>query len=1074
MQLLRDQGPAAAAALDAARGRAGRAGRRRRTRSSAASTTARPPTRSRSATACSAFGCSRRSTGTPSSSASAGSRRSSATTRPGVYPLQDFATRDRYRAGRREDRPGLGRRRARGRAPRRRAGPRGRARAGASARATSATTSSTAAQADLKAAFGYRPAAASGSSTGCSAHPRTDLLRLDRRCSVGCSLACSRPGLAIGGASRPVGLAAGRSRCRSCRSSELAVGLVNHLLTLFLPPRVLPKLDFKEGIPADCATFVVMPVDARPAAAAPRSCSSGWRSTTSPTPTRSLRFALLTDFADAPQEHDARGRGLRPRRPRARSRALNAALRAATGPTAFFLFHRRRLWNPSQGCWMGWERKRGKLSEFNRLLRGATRHELCRRAAPTRRRCRDVRFVITLDADTQLPRDTAGRLVGTLAHPLNRPRFDPARRPGGRGLRRLAAAGQLPPDGGHALAVRRRCWRPRAGSTRTRRRRRDAYMDLFGVGSFTGKGIYDVDAFEAATGRDLPREPHPQPRPDRGELRPLRAGHRHRAVRRLPGPLPRLRPPRAPLGPRRLAAPPLARPRACRRPTGRAPNPLPALERWKLFDNLRRSLVPPALVRAAGPGLDGPARLALALDGVGAGRPGAAARASWSWARSSAASAAGLAGGVQVAGATACRPRSGRSLLAIAFLADQARSLCDAIARTLVAAVRHAPEAAGVGDGGVDRAAAGHGPARFRRGACGRRRRWPSAVAALVAAGCGPPALCGGGAGPGRLVRLAAGRLLGQPAAGRSPSCALTDDERRALAADGPQDLALLRDLRRRRGPLAAAGQLSRRSPTAASPTAPRRRTRACSCSRPWPRTTSATSAWAPWSDRLEKTFDTLDRLERHWGHFYNWYDTRTLKPLPPAYISTVDSGNLLGCLVALKQGLREKTRRAGAGAGGGRGALADTLDLIDEPWLGSSPIVAGLLRETPGDLAALGAAGWSGWSARPTACTRRIAADARRGARRRIGSLGRGPAGAGARAAGRARGAGPVAGDPPRSGGRRPAARGLDEPGRDGRRPRRSRSPPSRPPGDEDAGAVAAARKSSLGRRAPAIGCAS
>ena len=82
----------------------------------------------------------------------------------------------------------------------------------------------------------------------------------------------------------------------------------------------------------------------------------------------------------------------------------------------------------------------------------------------------------------------------------------------------------------------------------------DAYMDLFGVGSFTGKGIYDVDAFEAATGNDVPREPHPQPRPDRGELRPLRPAQRHRALRRLSGPVPRLRLPRAPLGPRRLAA----------------------------------------------------------------------------------------------------------------------------------------------------------------------------------------------------------------------------------------------------------------------------------------------------------------------------------------------------------------------------------------------------------------------------------------------------------------------------------------------------------------------------------------
>ena len=103
---------------------------------------------------------------------------------------------------------------------------------------------------------------------------------------------------------------------------------------------------------------------------------------------------------------------------------------ASDGPDLFFLFHRRRLWNPSQGCWMGWERKRGKLSEFNRLLRGDRRHELRGLAAPSRLPCPHIRFVITLDADTQMPRDTVGRLVGTLAHPLNQPRFDRAGRAG--------------------------------------------------------------------------------------------------------------------------------------------------------------------------------------------------------------------------------------------------------------------------------------------------------------------------------------------------------------------------------------------------------------------------------------------------------------------------------------------------------------------------------------------------------------------------------------------------------------------------------------------------------------------
>ena len=160
-------------------------------------------------------------------------------------------------------------------------------------------------------------------------------------------------------------------------ASELAVGLVNHLLTLLLPPRVLPKLDFKDGIPADCA-------DVRRHA---RACWSGPRAPATllerleihylANPDPQLRFALLTDFADAPRGASPEDDGY-VRAALDGVQALNARY-AGDGPDRFFLFHRRRLWNPVQGCWMGWERKRGKLSEFNRLLRGDRGHELRRR-----------------------------------------------------------------------------------------------------------------------------------------------------------------------------------------------------------------------------------------------------------------------------------------------------------------------------------------------------------------------------------------------------------------------------------------------------------------------------------------------------------------------------------------------------------------------------------------------------------------------------------------------------------------------------------------------------------------------
>ena len=150
-------------------------------------------------------------------------------------------------------------------------------------------------------------------------------------------------------------------------AGELAVGLVNHLLTLLLPPRVLPKLDFKDGIPADYAAFVVMPsMLVRPQSAADLLERLEIHHLANPDPR--LRFALLTDFADAPAETMPEDAGYL-RDAVERVKALNAALRA-TGRTSSSSSTAGGIWNPAQGCWMGWERKRGKLSEFNRLLRG--------------------------------------------------------------------------------------------------------------------------------------------------------------------------------------------------------------------------------------------------------------------------------------------------------------------------------------------------------------------------------------------------------------------------------------------------------------------------------------------------------------------------------------------------------------------------------------------------------------------------------------------------------------------------------------------------------------------------------
>ena len=170
-----------------------------------------------------------------------------------------------------------------------------------------------------------------------------------------------------------------------------------------------------------------------------------------------LHFALLTDFADA----DAADRCPATTRLVAeRARAASTQLNARYGAGRFFFFHRERRWNAGEQRWMGWERKRGKLVEFNRLLRGATDTSLpsChgdRRVLPA------VRYVITLDSDTQLPMEAARRLVGTLAHPLNRPRFDPRAAARDRGLRRPAAARRRRSRQRQPDAVRAGLLRPR-------------------------------------------------------------------------------------------------------------------------------------------------------------------------------------------------------------------------------------------------------------------------------------------------------------------------------------------------------------------------------------------------------------------------------------------------------------------------------------------------------------------------------------------------------------------------------------------------------------------------------------
>ena len=285
-------------------------------------------------------------------------------------------------------------------------------------------------------------------------------------------------------------------------------------------------------------------------------------------------------------------------------------------PGIFYLFHRPRVWNPARPGVDGLRAQAGQARAVQRPAAGGPVGRSARSASapePAAGRCGgaasafsdivgdrsilgSIRYVITLDTDTQLPRDAAHTLIGNMAHPLNRPVYDAkkGRVVDGYAILQPRASISLTSTSGSRFT---RLFAGEAGIDPYTREISDVYQDLFGEGSFVGKGIYDVEAFSQAVQRAVPGEPDPQPRPPRGRLRPLGPGGRRRPHRGAPHQLRHGGQPEAPLDQGRLATGRLAAPpRARARTASGSANPLSLLSVWKLFDNLRRSLVPAALV----------------------------------------------------------------------------------------------------------------------------------------------------------------------------------------------------------------------------------------------------------------------------------------------------------------------------------------------------------------------------------------------------------------------------------------------------------------------------------------------
>ena len=369
-------------------------------------------------------------------------------------------------------------------------------------------------------------------------------------------------------------------------SLEAATALVNRGVAKSVGASILPGLELAEGVPAELRTLVAVPILLTTQAALEEEIER-LEIHYLASPEGEFHFALLSDWADAAAE-TLEGDDALLEAAAAGIERLNRRHGRAPGGERFLLFHRRRVWNRGQNRWIGWERKRGKLHELNRLLRGAADTTFVRPAVPA-----GVRYVITLDADTRLPREAARRLIGKMAHPLNRPRLDAGSR------RVVEGYGVLQPRVTPSLPVGRegslfqRVFSSMGGIDPYAAAVSDVYQDLFGEGSYTGKGIYDVDAFEAALEGRVPESTLLSHDLFEGTFARAGLASDIEVVEEFPSryDVAAARQHRWARGDWQLLPWILGRAGA-----------LPAVGRWKMLDNLRRSLSAPASFAALAAG----------------------------------------------------------------------------------------------------------------------------------------------------------------------------------------------------------------------------------------------------------------------------------------------------------------------------------------------------------------------------------------------------------------------------------------------------------------------------------------
>ena len=719
-----------------------------------------------------------------------------------------------------------------------------------------------------------------------------------------------------------------------CGASQLALALTDLMVTRLAPPRPLPRLDFGSGIPAGHGCLVAVPAileSREDVIDLCRRLELHYLANRDP----QLRFCLLGDFADAPQETLPADAGLLDAAQQAIG-ALNARYGGESEESRvqpFLLLQRKRVWSTSERAWIGRERRRGALADLNAFLRGGA-HERFALAAGGAGGLAGIRYVIALDADTQLPNDSARRMVAAMAHPLNVPV--------------LAADGRRVAAGHGLLAPRVTTSLPLAGSSRYARLRGgepgvdpgprpapDPWQDLFGEGAAGGQGIYHVDTC-ARVLADLPG--HTVLSHDLlagcclraallGDVQVYQpaAGRYRDDVRRRQ---------RGMRGDWQLAG--WLRPHIKTSEGRRAPNRLPPLARWMLADRLRRSLVPPTLTamlvlcwaRLPSPAFWSAAALSVfflpafieMLVGL-ADRPHAVL---WrqhlsNWAQ-----------GARIA--------LRRAVMEVAVLPHEAWTSLDAIARSswrMLVSRRFLLQAAPPG------------PARpLRDIELNVRGMWfslllPACVAVLLTF-LHPLALFA--AAPLLLLWFLSPVIAWWVSLGGERAPALAEGQALFLGSlarrhwgffetfAGPEDNWLAPDSVQEH---------------------------------PHPRVTHRTSptdigigllanlaAWdfgfIPHSEllaRVRAAFDSMALLERHHGHFCHWYDTQTLAPLQPMMVSTLDSGNLAAHLLTLAAGLEALADAPVAGAQSLEGMRA-TLQVVESHAQEVQPAAQPALRE--------------------------------------------------------------------------------------------------------------------------------